>query len=89
MGRLDEILDNHIEGGAGAWKNLYDDIEIYAKECVIASLDNAANKATLLIELKSGSGKFRKGQLAYIADDHDHFEVDKQSITAQENIILL
>lgn len=77
MGRLEEILDNHIEGGAGAWKKLYDDIEIYTKECVIASLEKASYPSDEYGNPKS---------LLY---ENGDFHVPQSLITSQENIILL
>ena len=75
MNRLEEILSNHIEGGPGAWKKLYDDIEEYTLQCIKQSLKKASENA------KSYSTIPR----SYIGGT----AVDKESITNENNIVLL
>lgn len=58
----------------------------YAKEVARESLKNAAENATLLIERFDKEKVFSTGCIAYIADEGDHFEVDKESILSDKNI---
>lgn len=64
---------------------IVEEVKLYALEACKESLRNASEKATLLIEVHE-TQSIRKGQLAYIADENDHFEVDKQSILSEGNI---
>lgn len=80
MSRLEEILSEHIEGGAGAWKKLYDDIEQYARECCIASLEKASGNAEAnIIDNYVGFDRMYE-KVA---------QVDIDSIITTDNVVLL
>lgn len=64
--------------------NLGDAIEI-AKQYADQKLDEAAENVTLKIE-RNGKQIF-KGNYAFIAEDMDHIQIDKQSILKLKNQI--
>lgn len=87
MSRLEKILSEHIEGGPGAWKKLYDDIEQYARECCIATQKACAENATMI---KRKNQKHTKGIKYYTGENRDlEIVIESESITNPDNIILL
>lgn len=80
---LDEVLAKH---GIVRYKELFKAVaKDYATECCKATLEKAKDR-TLVRRVNVNGSVFSANQ---IGTECGHFEIDKESITLPENIVLL
>lgn len=80
--------------GFRTWQEIRDemkkDIELYATECCKATLEKAKDKASMsLFDYVGTSFKKHDEGNRYSINDGTYIEIDKESITSPENIVLL
>ncbi len=79
MNKIEKILDSHIDGGPGAYKGIYDELEEYIKLTVKRHLEMASENA------KIKTCDYDMNELVVprknICNDHTYHYVDEKSIT--------
>lgn len=86
MNRLEEILNEHIEGGPGAYGRLYDDILEWGRQSCEKTLEKAAKNSMIITD-----GIIDEFHTSFNSDSSasSSTSVHEPSITNKENIQLL